>query len=90
LIHTQQYLINSIALVQNVRRHVVESGRRRNLPQMRPIEPIRLIVRGPGDKEILTTGDVIAGCTRHTLNETGSSNDSAIAGDDNHPEKTDP
>ena len=83
LSHTQRYLINSVALVQNVRRHVVGSGRRRNLLQMRPIEPIRLIVRGHGGKEILTTGDVIAGRTRHTLNGTGSSNDSAIAGSDN-------
>jgi hypothetical protein len=86
---TQQYLINSIALVQNVRRHVVGSGRRKNLPQMRPIEPTRRIVRGPGGKEILTTGDIIAKRTRHTLNATDSSSDSAIAGSDNHQE-TDP
>ena len=90
MIHIQQYLINSIALVQNVRRHVVGSGRRRNLPQMRPIEPIRLIVRGPGGREILTTGDVIARRTRHTPNGTGSSSDSAIAENDNHPEETNP
>jgi len=57
---------------------------------MVPIDPIRLIVRGPGGKEILTTGDVIAGRIRHTLNGTGSSSDSAIAGSDNHQEKTDP
>jgi len=56
---------------------------------MRPIEPIRLIVRGPGGKEILTTGDIIARRTRHTLNGTGSSSDSAIAGSDN-PQETDP
>jgi len=89
-IHTQQYLINSIALVQNVRRHVVGSGRRRNLLQIRPIEPIKLIARGPGGKEILTTGDIIARRTRHTLNGTGSSNDSAIAGSDNLLKETDP
>ena len=57
---------------------------------MRPIEPIRLIVRGPGGKEILTTGDIIARRTRHTLNGTGSSSDSAIAGSDNLLEETDP
>ncbi|MCK4426574.1 MAG: hypothetical protein KAV69_07470 [Deltaproteobacteria bacterium] len=57
---------------------------------MRPIEPIRLIVRGPGGKEILTTGDIIARRTRHILNGTGSSSDSAISGSDNHPEETDP
>ena len=90
LIHTQQYLINGIALVQNVRRHVVGSGRRRNLLQIRPIEPIKLIVRGPGDKEILTTGDVIAEHIQHTLKRTGNSNDSAIAGSDNLLEETDP
>jgi len=48
------------------------------LPQMRPIEPIRLIVRGPGGKETLTTGDIIARHIQHTLNRTGSSNGSAI------------
>jgi len=47
---------------------------------MVPVEPIRLIVRGPGNKEILTTGDIIARRIRHTLNGTGSSSDSAIAG----------
>ena len=57
---------------------------------MRPIEPIRLIVRGPGGKEILTTGDIIARRTQHTLNGTDSSNDSAIAGSDNLLEETDP
>jgi len=89
LSHTQQYLINSVALVQNVRRPVVGSGRKKNLLQMRHIEPIRLIVRGPGGREILTTGDVIARRIRHTLNGTGSSSDSVIAGSDNHQE-TDP
>ena len=53
------------------------------------LEPIKLIVRVPGGKEILTTGDIIAKRTRHTLNGTGSSSDSAIAGSDNHQE-TDP
>jgi hypothetical protein len=83
LSHTQQYLINGIALVRNVRRHVVGSGRRKNLLQIRPIEPIRLIARGSGGKDILTTGDIIARRTRHTLNGTGSFSNSAIAGSDN-------
>ncbi len=56
---------------------------------MRHIEPIRLIVRGPGGKDILTTGDIIARRTRHTLNGTGSFSDSAIAESDN-PQETDP
>ncbi len=90
LSHTQQYLINNIALVQNVKRHVVGSGRRRNLPQIRPIEPIKLIVRGSGGREILTTGDIIARRTRHTPNGTDSYSDSAIAGNDNLLEETDP